>query len=364
MSDETLNTVSPSKPYWWFIPVACVGPALLTAITAYMSGHLRHQGTDWGIVVFRGTLWLVFGGLTLIAYLFTRRFPLRRQNIGRSLAAHFVGALLLSFGWTSVAVALSVLLGDRPAQEPLYRYSLVWFLSNIPWAVSLYFAVVGCMYAITYYREARERESQQARLAAQLSEAKLGALRMQLNPHFLFNSLNAITVLVRDQKTREASRMLELLSGILRQVLKNEKRQLVTLEEELHFIERYLAIEEVRFSDRLNVSWSIETGTRGALVPEFILQPLVENAVRHGVAKSSGPGVIKIRSALAGSELVLSVSDNGPGYYPINESGVGLANTRTRLETLFGAKGQLQVVNAEQGGTVASLSIPFQLTST
>ncbi|PYS51496.1 MAG: hypothetical protein DMF68_04215 [Acidobacteria bacterium] len=152
----------------------------------------------------------------------------------------------------------------------------------------------GCIYhpcdaeRIHRIPELAVRRARQRRLAAQLAEARLSALRMQLNPHFLFNSLNAITVLMRDRNTRDASRMLELLGGVLRQVLQSEKRQEVTLKEELQFIEKYLAIEQVRFSDRLQVRWSIDSGALDALVPEFILQPLVENAVaRRAIAKGA-----------------------------------------------------------------------------
>src|SRR5262245_21078696 len=183
---------------------------------------------------------------------------------------------------------------------------------------------------------------------------------MQLNPHFLFNSLNAIAVLVRDQNTRDASRMLELLGGVLRQVLQSEARQEVTLDEELRFIEKYLAIEQVRFSDRLQVRWSIESAVRDALVPEFILQPLVENDIRHGVAKRSEAGLIEITARESASEVALSIQDNGPGYHPVSDSGVGLANTRARLSTLFGETGQLEVAGAEGGGTITTLRFPLR----
>jgi two-component system LytT family sensor kinase len=269
---------------------------------------------------------------------------------------------MLCVAWTTAGVLLGPVLSRRAPQEPFLRYYLSWFLTNLPWSVFLYFTVLGCIYAFTYYGEARERESQQARLAAQLAEARLGALRMQLNPHFLFNSLNAITVLVRDERTTDASRMLELLSGVLRQVLQSGKRQEVSLDDELRFTERYLAIEQVRFSDRLRVQWSIEPNLRDALVPEFILQPLVENAVRHGVAKRSEPGLIEISGRHSGGEVVLSVRDNGPGYRPVSDAGVGLANTRARLATLFEEKGQLQVSEGEGGGTIATICLPLRRT--
>ncbi|MDQ3821461.1 MAG: histidine kinase, partial [Acidobacteriota bacterium] len=227
-----------------------------------------------------GLLWLFFGAFTPLIYALARRFPLQRERIIRALLAHLAGALTMCLGWVSAGFMLYLLLNRLPPDAPVLRSYASLLLNSLTLCLFLYFAVLGCIYAFTYYREARMREQQQTRLAAQLAEARLSALRMQLNPHFLFNSLNAITVLVRDRNTRDASRMLELLGGILRQVLQSEKRKEVTLNEELQFIEKYLAIEEVRFSDRLQVHWSIDTGALDALVPEFILQPLVENAVR------------------------------------------------------------------------------------
>jgi LytS/YehU family sensor histidine kinase len=150
--------------------------------------------------------------------------------------------------------------------------------------------------------------------------------------------------------------MLELLSGILRR----EKRQEVTLSEELQFIEKYLAIEQVRFSDRLQTRWSIEPAVADALVPEFILQPLVENAVRHGVAKRSQLGTVEVFAREAGDDLVVGVKDNGPGYQASSNIGVGISNTRARLNTLFGPAGQLELNNAEEGGTIATLSFPLR----
>lgn len=361
MVSRSINPVPKSHRFWLLIAAASLVPALLNAFTSYLNSRFGRQGKpDWRAVAFAGTIWLVFGALTPMIYVLSRRFPLRREAIGRTVAAHLTGTLVLCIGWASLGVLLALLLNRRPAQEPLLRYYVSWILINLPWSVFLYFTVLGCIYAFTFHREARERESQQVRLAAQLAEAKLGALRMQLNPHFLFNSLNAITVLVRDQNTRDAARMLELLSGVLRQVLQSNKRQEVTLDKELRFIEQYLAIEQVRFSDRLQVRWSIEPTIRDALVPEFILQPLVENAVRHGVAKRSEAGVIEVSAHETGNDVLLSVRDNGPGYHPVSDAGVGLANTRARLETLFGETGQLRMQNGEGGGAIATVRLPVR----
>jgi LytS/YehU family sensor histidine kinase len=279
------------------------------------------------------------------------------------VAAHAAGAIALCVGWASLGILLGWLLDHYPWRGELIRDYAEWVLTSLPWSVFMYFTVLGCVYAFSYHREARERESQQARLAAQLAEARLSALRMQLHPHFLFNCLNAITVLVRDDNTRDASRMLELLSGVLRQVLQSEKKHEVTLDDELRFVEQYLAIEQVRFSDRLRVQWSIDAAIRDALVPSFILQPLVENAVRHGIARRIEAGLIEITARQSKNDLVLTVRDDGPGYRPVSGAGVGLANTRARLETLFGDRAQLEVRDAEGGGTIATLRIPLRRAS-
>jgi signal transduction histidine kinase len=346
---------------WLLVACACLVPAVLNAVSTYINSRLGPRGTaDWSAIVFAAALWICFGALSPIIYVLAKRFPLKSGTLGRTLAVHFGGAVFIWITWVSLGVFIGTLMSRRPPQETFLRYYITYIFASLPWSVFLYFTVLGCVFAFTYYREARERESQQAQLAAQLAEARLGALRMQLNPHFLFNSLNAITVLVRDEKTREASKMLELLSGVLRQVLQGEQRQQVTLEEEIRFIEAYLAIEQVRFSDRLEVTWNIEPATRDALVPEFILQPLVENAVRHGVAKRDAVGTIEMSARQVGSELELCVRDNGPGYRPTSNAGVGLSNTRARLKTLFGAAGQLEMVSNENNGTAATLRFPLQ----
>jgi LytS/YehU family sensor histidine kinase len=226
----------------------------------------------------------------------------------------------------------------------------------------MYFAMLGSMHAFIYFTEARQREAQAARLAAQLAESRLGALRMQLNPHFLFNSLNAIGVLVRDQNTATASRMLELLGDVLHTVLRSDARHEVTLNDEIRFLEQYLSIEQVRFSDRLHVTWSIDDNTRRALVPGFVLQPLVENALRHGIAKVSDDGTIAVSARREGAKLVLTVSDSGPGIPPTGTQGkgVGLPNTRERLETMFGSDASLTIAPRSGRGVVASIRIPYR----
>jgi two-component system LytT family sensor kinase len=347
---------------WLIIPAACVVPAVLDALQTYMQGRLLGARYVSGAqVIFSGIEWLFLGALTPITYYLAKRFPIRRETLRRTVTIHIIGSLLLCVGWASAGVALRYVLGIVDAKHLAGNFAS-WVLTSIPWSVFMYFAMLGSMYAFVYFSEARQREAQAARLAAQLAESRLGALRMQLNPHFLFNSLNAIGVLVRDKNTTAASRMLELLGDVLHTVLRSEARHEVGLDEEVRFLEQYLAIEQVRFSDRLRVSWSIDADTRRALVPGFVLQPLVENALRHGIAKVADEGTIAIGARREGSTLVLTVSDNGPGLPTASThgSGVGISNTRERLETMFGSAASLMIAPRAGGGVVATIRIPYR----
>jgi hypothetical protein len=304
---------------------------------------------SWASVIWHAAEWLILGALTPLTYALGRRFPLRRPHLARDLAVHVGGSLVLCVLWACAGVALGgALRTGRDGPPPLAS----WLLTSLPWSVFMYFTVLGCVYAFSYFFEAREREAPAWRLAAQLSEARLAALRSQVHPNFLFNSLNAITVLVRDQDTKGAARMLGLLSDVLRTALRTDPSQEVRLEEEVRFVERYLAIEEVRFSDRLRTRIEVDDSLRGAAVPGFVLQPLVENAIRHGIAKRSEPGLVEVRA----------VRDDGPGPGDRREErwGVGLANTRDRLEMLYPGRGRVELAAVAGGGTVATVRLPYR----
>lgn len=340
---------------WLLLSAACLVPAVLDTLQAYGQARLGGGPVRWQDLFFQGAEWLFLGALLPLTYLLAKRFPLSRQRWRRTLGVHFLGALTLCLAWASLGVALGSVLNRYP--EGNY---LSWILTSIPWSVAMYFTVLGCVYAFTYFNEAREREAHAARLSAQLAEARLGALRMQLHPHFLFNSLNALSVLVREQNTAAASRMLELLGDVLRQVLRSDQPHEVPLADELGFLEQYLAIEQVRFSDRLRVHWSIEDQARIALVPGFVLQPLVENAIKHGVAKRADAGRIDISARVVGDRLELSVRDDGVGMSPSQPEGVGLSNTRDRLRTLYGDAATLAFSTPAEGGTEVVTTIPYR----
>jgi two-component system, LytTR family, sensor kinase len=265
-------------------------------------------------------------------------------------------------GLSSVVFGLGMLLHALPPHESLLVAYFTWTLSGLPFAVAIYFALLGCVHAYTYFVEARRREADAAKLAAQLSEARLGALRMQLNPHFLFNSLNALSALVREQDTPAASRMLELISDVLRQVLRTDQPHEVPLSEEMAFLAQYLAIEQVRFSDRLELRWDLQPDALRALVPSFIMQPIVENAIKHGVLNHAEAGVIEISAKVVGDAVELKVRDNGEGIRPsAGRAGVGLSNVTERLRTLYGNGARLSLDACSTGGTEAIITMPFRV---
>jgi signal transduction histidine kinase len=351
-------------PVWAVIFGAWLVPALLAAFNSLVQDGLEGRPTDWRWVIFNFFDWLAYAVLTPLVFRTSRRYPLERPHMARNIGVHFIGALLMCAAWASLGTVLRLAI-FHPATAAMPQGPLLWFVSwistTLPFGFGVYFALVGIQHAVAYLAKARERETQAAHLAAQLSEARLGALRMQLHPHFLFNSLNAITVLVRDGDTGAAARMLELLSEILRQVLRTEGGNETALSGELEFVERYLAIEQVRFSDRLQVRFDIPSELSRAVVPRFLLQPLVENALRHGVGRLAGAGLLEITAKRDGDKLVLTVRDNGPGLgLPAKPAtGVGLANTRARLFELYGEAGSLDVANAPGGGVIAAVRLPY-----
>jgi LytS/YehU family sensor histidine kinase len=250
--------------------------------------------------------------------------------------------------------------------SPLQSFQNV-FIADFHANLLLYWTVVGLWHAYDYYRRFRERERRAAQLELeaavlekQLAQSQLEALKMQLHPHFLFNTLNSISVLMRDD-TQAANRMLLRLSELLRIALKSESKQEISLQQELEFLGSYLEIEQTRFQDRLTVNFDIEKETLDAYIPNLILQPIVENAIRHGIAPRAEAGLIQINSRRKNGFVELCVNDNGAG---MNESkvptnGIGLTNTRKRLEKLYGEQYGFEKSSPTVGGVQVKLTIPF-----
>jgi two-component system LytT family sensor kinase len=297
----------------------------------------------------------------LIVWLATR-FPVDRRGWYRVVPIHVLACVLLS------AVQKTILVALVPPISPEWRVhdvaSLVRIiLVGMDYGVMLYGIVLLVHYALKYYDHYQEGRVRASQLEARLAQAQLQALKMQLHPHFLFNTLHSISTLVQEDPAA-AEMMIARLSELLRLSLENSGVQQVPLSKELEFIESYLGIEQIRFEDRMQVRFDIDPETLDAQVPNLILQPLVENAVHHGIGGGSGDR-IEIRSRHADGQLILQVLDNGPGLgdpnVPIQPGkGLGLANTRARLETLYGKAHNFVVRSASNGGVEAAILIPFE----
>jgi len=298
--------------------------------------------------------------LTPIVFCLCRCLRIERGRV-RNLLVHLAASLafsLIQLGAYLVAISFI-----DPLSKPFASVLQEFIVTGLHFNLLTYWALVMLIHAADYYRKYQERELSASQLRAQLAAAQLSALKMQLHPHFLFNTLNAIAVLVRKSCNKEAINMLSGLSGLLRHSLENIDTQEVSLKEELEFLELYLEIEQVRFNDRLGVRMEVEQDTLGALVPNLILQPLVENAIRHGIGKRSAAGLLEISARRENGRLRLQVRDDGPG---ISGNGkptgaqIGLTNTRTRLRQLYGESQKFVLCNAIGGGAIATLEVPFR----
>lgn len=221
-----------------------------------------------------------------------------------------------------------------------------------------FIAIIGVAHALQYHRAVGERERVAAELRSQLTQARLDALRRQLHPHFIFNSLNAAATLVHDD-AEAADRMLTQLGDLLRMSLDRDQAE-ITLAEEMELADRYLAIMRHRFSDRLTVRCTVEIAARNALVPTFFIQPLIENAFEHGVDQQPGPARVEIAARRENGSLQIIVADNGPGISAVASPGVGISNTHARLAQLYGAESSLRLETIPGGGARAIVRIPYR----
>jgi signal transduction histidine kinase len=343
---------------------------VIYVIPIYLEVRAEGMVHSFGRVFAWGTLtWVAWAPLTPLMILLARRFPLVGGSWKRSLGVHVPSFILFSALHSAVVIVivLTVQPWDNMGSSPtaFWPRFLARFKGSLGSDLLIYGGVVGICYAIDYYRKYREREFVAAQLETQLAQAQLDSLRMQLHPHFLFNTLNGIVGLVRDNNNEAAVKMLVGLSDLLRHALEHSDRQEVELKEELSFIKLYLSIQQMRFSDRLQVEFEIDPGTTQALVPNLLIQPLVENALRHGIGRSADSGSIKICVRRNTDRLSIIVADNGGGL-PNNwqlktSSGIGLANTIARLQQLYGENYGFDIRNRDQGGVEVEVVMPLRI---
>ncbi len=333
----------------------------------YLTSAKIGRPAAWSVAI-TGSLadWYVFAVLSLPAIALTRRFNLGGRFWGQRMVLHLMASAVYSLVWILVRAGLAHGLGPlRGVEMPfndLLRYVLVaTFFFNL----IVYWVVVTGTHAVEYYRSLRERDVRLMELERRLASAQLHALRMQLNPHFLFNALNGIgTLMYRDVDLADA--MLVKLAELLRHVLEHGSSQRVRLGKELAFLDRYLELEQMRFGERLRVVRDVEPGALEGWVPSLILQPLVENAIKHGMEPLTRPGTVTIRAKVVevgGEErLRLEVEDDGVGMgvkATSSSTGVGTGNVRSRMAQMYGERGRFEMGPGECGGVKVWLEIPM-----
>jgi two-component system LytT family sensor kinase len=290
-------------------------------------------------------------------YALACRYSFDRNSWKKSLAVHMPASLAITTFVSWALIQLNTALGFADTSVSLTARLLDLTLQSLP----LCFAVMGAAQAVVFYARFRERQTESSRLEARLAQAQLEILRSQMEPHFLFNALNSIATLTRIDPA-SAERMTLKLAALLRVSLDCAGSQEIPLKQELAFLQNYLDIQQTRFQDRLTIHLDVDPNLLSALVPSLILQPLVENAIRHGIAKSAAPGYVNISAARDNGSIKIEIADNGVGvtHNPSEQrEGFGLRNTRARLQQLYGDHHHFHLENAPGGGCRVSLMIPL-----
>jgi sensor histidine kinase YesM len=325
--------------------------------------YQRIQYTLWWHIPFNLFMWWNWFLIIPVMYWITIRLPLENIKLLHWLIVCFLLPIFIVVIRQALASFITVLvLTDKTDFQTLFD----WRLFNNPWIwldFIVYFAILIGIRVVEYQHKNKLSELRFTQLQAQLAQSHLNALKSQLHPHFLFNTLNTISTLILKADDSEAERMLSLLNNFLKTTLFQSERQEITLEEELRFVKDYLEIEKVRFSDKLEVKEDVARETLQAQVPNLLLQPIIENAIYHGIAPKTSNGIIRISVKKEGGQLLISVEDNGPGLTLTKKrkfkEGVGLKITKERLDHLFGTDHLFELENLVSGGVKVTISIPF-----
>jgi signal transduction histidine kinase len=370
-SDGPTGDAHPPPPWWWWlagaIAVAVLLALLLTA-QSYISSVAEGERFDWSQQLTRQLFfWLTRAAIVPLVVAFGARARVDRGNWVRRLPL-WVAAMVL-FGALQAALLLAFdfhlpwLSQPPPPPDPMPPFWFaVWVRLNVTAAANVMsFIVIAVAYhAVEYYRAWRARELRTAQLEALLARSELQRLRMQLHPHFLFNALHTVSALMGDD-INAARRVVMRLGDLLRLSLDRMGTPDVALEEELEFARAYFDVQQMRFGSRLTVRFTVDPDARDARIPALILQPLIENAILHGVEPSVEPAIVEVRARREDGLLLLSVRDSGPGLGQSRRtgSGLGLENTRRRLEQLYGPAHRFEVRDVPAGGVEAFVQVPF-----
>jgi hypothetical protein len=347
------------------LTAVCAFIGLLLTVQMAVWNHVQGDRVSWpDLLASRMTFWLAWVPGAMLVFPLTSRYRLARGTLRRTLPAHLVGmivvAVLVGLGSSLAQMGLESATGTlgAPGMSPLdYLYCRTLYRTFD--AAIWYWVFAACFYTFDYAHLNRTKRERMSALEGQLAQARLRMLTMQLHPHFFFNALNSVVALIRKDPDA-AERLVVEFSHLVRLALNSTGKSEVTLKDELDFIGLYLAVEQARFQERLVVTTMIDSETLDATVPNMILQPLVENAIKYAVAPRREGGRVELRSWTDGRRVYLRVRDDGPGLPktgPARE-GVGLANTRARLRELYGEAARLDLRNAAGGGLAATLMLP------
>jgi signal transduction histidine kinase len=361
-----MRRASPQIRLSWIFGVASGLGAFSTLIAFSYKFFFAETKTPYAaLVLLNFSYWYAWAVLVPAILWLARRYPFERHTWGRGVAAHVPGVLVFTVAHAVLATSCRFLTRwafEGPSDEAFWGVLRSQYFFNFDFSMMTYWFLVGLSHAVDYRRESAQRALTAAHLEARLAEASLQALQRQLHPHFLFNTLHTISALI-DRDARAADAMLARLSDLLRLTLQRIGTQQLQLKEELDFIEKYLEIEHTRFGDRLRVVFDVDPALLDAAVPSLVLQPLVENALRHGIAPKVGGGRIDILARRDGTHLTLIVRDDGYGV-PSDElealnEGVGVSNTRSRLALLYGDRHRFEFRTPPGGGLEVTVMIPL-----
>jgi two-component system, LytTR family, sensor kinase len=328
------------------IVIAC---ATLFALLENIQNAVRlstfGQPYDWALGLREGfTTWIGVAALTPLVLALARRFPIERRRLPRRLLLHLGASLAFGVAGSLIATTSAWIARDGLSFPLVLTKIATWYTLFF---AAVYWGVIAAGHALTA-----------AQLREQLTRERLEVLRGKLNPHFLFNTLNAISTMALQRDHEGVAQSLGLVGDLLRVSLDDTLPQEVPLARELEFTDKYLAVQRLRFGDRLAIERDVDPRALEALVPSMLLQPLVENAVVHGVAATPGPGSVRISAAADDGWLHIAVADSGPGFAGEVRNGIGLAGTRERLATLYGGKATIDIGAAEGGGAMVTICIP------